>query len=353
MKDGSLVLKIKGKDNVMDYVSRITYTEAVGELDGMTATLRLPQSDAKDLKSIVPSLQPGEPFAISVIDDSGSEVSGVKREGDIIAVHFEHSDGMLTATLVGVNYLHRLRSEHITEVWEDAHDKIVKTIAGRASPALTAKVQGVKSTADFTFQQNETDALFLMRLAREHNYYCRVIGKELHFGRRDMVSGSIDVDYAEQGVDIRLTANLKDHLNEVHVYWGDIEKEGHQLKKATYNTAPKETNSGGKLGADLGKKAFGAKSLTIGGYDSPLYKNQSQAEAKGQAELDATALDYIEGVINCRLAHKAVCGSTIKIKNAGWPFDGSFVVTKVFHEYTFNGFKTEITFKANSLPKDP
>ena len=110
MKDGSLVLKVKGKDALMEHITRITYTEAVGELDGMTATLRLPQSDPKTLKKLISSLQPGLPFEISVIDEDGKDVKGVKREGDIIAVHFESIEGVSTATLVGVNYLHRLRS---------------------------------------------------------------------------------------------------------------------------------------------------------------------------------------------------------------------------------------------------
>jgi hypothetical protein len=352
MSNGSLILKVKGKDTLMAFVSRITYTEAVGELDGMTATLQMPLADSDRHKKVIPQLEPGLPFEISVVDADGKPISGVKREGDIIAVHHERVDSNLSVTLVGVNYLHRMRSEHITEIWEDPHDKIVKAIAGRAKPSLTPKVQGVKATAAFTFQQNETDAIFLMRLAREHNYYCRVIGKELHFGRRDMVSGSVEVDYQLNGLDIRLTANLKDHLNEVHVYWGDYEKDT-KLEKVTYSTAPKETNSGGKLGCDLGKKAFGKKSMTIGGYDSPYYTQQSQAKAKAEAELDAAALDFIEGVLNCRNVPDATCGSTLKIKNAGWPFNGSYVITKVFHEYSFNGLRTEITFKANSISKEP
>jgi len=212
-------------------------------------------------------------------------------------------------------------------------------------------VQGVSTTADFTFQQGETDALFLMRLAREHNYYCRVLGKELHFGRRDLVEGEIELAYHKDVNNIRLTANLKDHLNEVHVYWGDPEKDGTKQTKVSYTADPKPTNSGGTLGSAIGKKAFGVKSLTIGGYDAPLYKNQSEAKAKAQAELDVSALDFVEGVVTAYSAFSATVGSTLKIKDAGWPFDGSFIITKVFHEFVFDGLKTEISFKANSLPK--
>ena len=38
------------------------------------------------------------------------------------------------------------------------------------------------------------------------------------------------------------------------------------------------------------------KSVTIGGYDSPVYKNQSSAKAKAKAELDVAALDFMEGI---------------------------------------------------------
>jgi phage protein D len=347
MRKGTLALKIKGKDTFSAYIRRLTYTEAVGELDGMTVMFTIPPKKAKDFKDLV---EPGLPFEVEIIDEKGKPVD--KRVGDIVAVNHEKRGSKWTVTLVGLNYLHRLRSQHHTQVWEDPHDKIVKTIAGRAKPSLTAKVQGVNSTADFTFQQGETDALFLMRLAREHNYYCRVVGKELHFGRRDLTKGKIKLNYKKDIIDLRLTANLKDHLNEVHVYWGDPEKDGTKQTKVSYKKAPKPTNSGGKLGADVGKKAFGVKSLTIGGYDSPMYKNQSEAKAKAQAALDVAALDFVEGVVTARAAQKATVGANLVIEGAGWPFDGTFIITKVFHESNYDGLKSEITFKANSLPKD-
>ena len=347
MHKGALSVKIKGKDILNPYIQRLTYIEAVGELDGMTATFQVPPGQAKKM---IPLMEPGLPFEVEILDDKGK--SAGKREGDIVAVHHEKRGNKWLVTLVGLNYLHRLRSKHYTQVWEDPHDKIVKTIAGRAKPSLKAKVQGVSTTADFTFQQGETDALFLMRLAREHNYYCRVVGKELHFGRRDLTSGSdVELVYRKDVMDIRLTANLKDHINEVHVFWGDPEKDGTKQTKVTYKKAPKALNSGGKVGADLGKKAFGAKSLTIGGYDSPMYKNQSQAKAKAQAEMDVAALDFVEGVLTTRAAYKATVGAKVKIKGGGWPFDGTFIMTKVCHQFAFDGLKTEITFKANSLPK--
>ena len=85
-----------------------------------------------------------------------------------------------------------------------------------------------------------------------------------------------------------------------------------------------------------------------------MYKNQSEAEAKAKAELDAAATDFVEGVATCRGIPGAACGAKLTIQEAGWPFEGNFIITKVFHEASPEGKikKTEITFKANSLPKE-
>jgi hypothetical protein len=345
---GRLFLTVDGKDTLMPYVQRLTYTEAVGELDGMTATLKVPTEDSKD---VIKLLEPGKTFIIETFEGT---TKGVKREGDVIAVTHERVGRTWVIVLIGVNYLHRLRAEHVTEVWEKGHSDIVKAIAGRAKPSLKAKVEGVDTTADFTFQQGETDAMFLMRLAREHNYICRVVGKELHFARPDSSYGTaVEIDYAKEVYSLRLTANLKDYINEVNVFWGDHEDDGLKFTKLSYKTKPKETNSGGKLGCDLGKSAFSvSKVLTIGGYDSPLYKNQTEAKAKAKAEMDAAAMSFVEGVVKCVGLSKAACGAPLKIKNAGWPFDGKFIISKVFHEYIGGKLKTEVTFRANSLPKE-
>ena len=82
------------------------------------------------------------------------------------------------------------------------------------------------------------------------------------------------------------------------------------------------------MGCNIGKTAFGVKSVTVGGYDSPVYKNQSSARAKAKAELEVAALDFMEGV-TCRDIPQAHCGAMLKVENAGWPFNGSFVITKV------------------------
>lgn len=344
----SLTLKVDGKDTLMPFITAFSYTEAVGELDGLTATFMLPGEAAT--KEMMAACEPGLPFKLELYSGGTKDT---EREGDIIAVSFFRRRQGLQVTLIGVNYLHRMRTEHITEIWEKAHDSIVKDIAGRAKPSLTPKVQGIDATPEVTFQQNETDAVFLMRLAREHNYYCRVVAKELHFGRRDLAYGSpVKITWGVDFQEIRLTANLKDHLNEVQVFWGDHEKDGTKDTKVKYSTAPKATNSGGKMGMDLGKSAFGKKVSVIGGMESPYYKNQSLAKAKGKADLDAAAMDFVEGIAYCHGLPKAACSAKLTIKDAAWPFAGDFIITKVEHRRTHDGsLTTDITFKANSLPK--
>ena len=346
----TILFKVKGKDTLTPYIRDLTYTEAVGELDGMTATLVF-SSDVLSDGELNALLEPGLPFTLAFKEGTSPVV---EREGDVIAVSYFRRRHGVEVTIVGVNYLHRLRAGHKTIIWDKPHSDIVKAIAGEAKPSLKAVVQGVDATADFTFQQNETDAVFLMRLAREHNYFCRVVGKELHFGRRDLAYGSpVKLTFGEEVVEVRMTANLKDHLNKVEVFWGDHEKDGTAQTKASSKTPPTKVNaSGGDLGIDIGKKAFGEKISVIGGVETPYYKNQSQAEAKAHADLNAAAMDFVEGTAYCNGVPKAEVGAKLSILKGGWPFTGDFIITKVEHRATREGaMSTDITFKSNNLPK--
>ena len=355
LRAGRLVLKVDGTDLTDQYVNRLTYTEAVGELDGMTALIKLPKGGAK---KIAKKLLPGSKFEVEIYDGKDKPLADLKKEGDIIAVNYEFSGGNKTVILVGVNYLHRLRAEHKTKVWEDDCKKIVSAIAKKAS--LKADCDTFSFTPTTIFQQNETDALFLMRLARENNYICRVVGKKLMFKRRKHSSTTIKIPL-KQIQEIRLTANLKDHLNKVIVFWGDHSVDGTALKK--YVGKPSSSNvvtlnSSGKVAYKLGKEKFKIdKTLTIGGYDLPLYDNQTQAKAKADATLEAAAMDFIEGVVKLTVGEpKACCGATLSITGDaayGWPFVGKFMITKVQHTYSNRELHTELSFKSNSLPKSP
>ena len=350
-----LVLKVDGKAVKGLYLSRLTYTEAIGELDGMTALLRIPPGG---MKKIAKKLVPGSKFQIDIHDVKGKPQKDLQKEGDIIAVNFEYVRGETVVVLVGVNYMHRLRSEHKTKVWEDDCKKIVSAIGKKAN--LKVKCDAFSFTPTTTFQQNETDALFLMRLARENNYICRVVGKTLYFSRRKHQSKVIKVSMALV-LEARLTANLKDHLNKVIVYWGSHEENGTKLKKyvgtpGASNVSP--LNSTGKIGYKLGKQKFKKdKIMTIGGYDMPLYENQSQAKAKADATLEAAAMDFVEGTVKLTTGQSdAFCGATLQLdgdNNAAWPFIGKFMITKVVHTYSNFELLTEIGFKSNSLPKEP
>jgi hypothetical protein len=64
-------------------------------------------------------------------------------------------------------------------------------------------------------------------------------------------------------------------------------------------------------------------------------------------------MDFIEGIAHCHGIPEAACGAKLTIKKAAWPFEGTFVITKVEHRANREGAMfTDITFKANSLPKN-
>ena len=108
----------------------------------------------------------------------------------------------------------------------------------------------------------------------------------MHFGRRGVAKGSpVELDYKYDINSIRMTANLKDHINEVNVFWGDVEKDGTRMTKVTYKSPPKPINSGGTIGLQYWKDNFWCKICYSRGYDSPVYKIKVQQEQKRRQNL--------------------------------------------------------------------
>ena len=80
-------------------------------------------------------------------------------------------------------------------------------------------------------------------------------------------------------------------------------------------------------------------------------KINRKPKPKPKRNLDVAALDFVEGVVIAKGARETTIGSQLTMKGAGYPFDGTFIITKVVHEFAFDGLRTEITFQVQLSPK--
>jgi phage protein D len=265
-----------------------------------------------------------------------------KAEGDLLEVTYERSSRGLRLVLVGVDALHRLRSAAAPKLWEASHTDIVSQIAQKHG--LTAKTDGVSTQAGTELQQDQDDAVFLRNLAREHHYYVRVVGKELHFKRWAGVGSALRVTWADDLHDITLRASLEGLVSKVTVTGWDPEAD--QAVTGTALPTDLKKTSGGSTGVDLAKKAFGELPITL---NHAGYVAATNAKARAVAELQRRAERFVSGTARLPGTPKARAGLPFTVAAAGWPFSGTFLIREARH--VFDGrYATSVDFVSDSFP---
>lgn len=337
----AIVLKLDGKTDAMRHVERLEYAEALDQLDALVVEIVIPNN--ADGEKLLPTLLPGKPFVVELHEDGAMKESGA---GDIVEVqHIRTTRGGYRVVLVGLDGLHRLHGTQPAQIWEVGHKDIVTKIAQRNG--LTAKADGVDTTATIVLQGDGTDGLFLKQLARENNYFVRVVGKELHFKRHKAAGAKVEITWGQAVHEIRQRASLEGLLTGVMVHGYDPEQE----KAITGEAKPADVQkiSGGDVGVDLAKKAFGDIKLVLNqaGYVAP-----GNAKARAIAELQARAERFIQGTCVVDGHPTALSGRKLTVKEAGWPLSGDFLIRQTRHVLEGGrGYRTHIDFVSDSYPK--
>jgi hypothetical protein len=132
------------KDLVSEYIRVLEFRESMDELDSLAVQLSLPRSESS---SLVKKLKPGIPYKL--------ELGSRTAEGDVVRVSLRRSGRLgLQATLFGLEKLHRLRNQRLSEVKEQTRDAVVKTLLDAVG--VSATVQGVKpSAAELVFLDDD------------------------------------------------------------------------------------------------------------------------------------------------------------------------------------------------------
>ncbi|MFH1466863.1 MAG: contractile injection system protein, VgrG/Pvc8 family [Pseudomonadota bacterium] len=327
---------------LLAHVVSISFVEGLDKLDSLSVQLAIPPVKRAKVLALC---KVGQPFEVQLGYGDSAAMQGY---GDIVEVrHGIGADAPWTVTLRGVDGLHRLGSAQKPRIFSElSHADIVKKVAGDAG--FSADVQGVSTTPEAVFTQAESAAKFLRRLARENNYFVRVVEKKLSFGRRNQpAGGKVTLEWGKDLEQIDLTANLQGLYTTVRVVGHDEKSDKPIEAKATDSDLKKI--SGGEVGAALYKSAFGEQIHQIP--DAP-YQSTSAATAKAKAELQEKAEKFLGGTITCRGTPTAHSGGTVTCKGLPWPFTGPFLITETTHTLEpTSGYRTTITIASDSLPK--
>lgn len=334
-----MTVKVADDETVMDVLVRCELVEAVDKLDSLVLTLRIPHQAEDTLSG---KIVVGAAYEVT-LDDDGTTVT---YKGDIVEVRHSRRGGRHRVTAIGLDALHRLRTANAAaQVWEVAHDAIVGEIASRNS--LSGAAEGVDGTAALLLQNAGSDGAFLDQLARENNYYVRVVDGDLQFKRFQSAGAAVELDFDEDlSMEIEQTTSLDGLVTGVTVYGSDYIQD--EAFTGTATTSDLQGISGGDTGPGILQTLAGDRELII---NQSGYSDVSRATARAKAELQSRAERFLQGSVWTSGRPDAASGKAVTVSGAGWPLDGTFFIRQTAHVLDVSGYRTRIDFMSDSLPE--
>lgn len=324
----------------LQHVLSIQIHESMEEMDALVLRIALPESES-DLQSVLRLAQSFE----AVLGYGDSEVRHI--QGDIIELTYSYTtQDVRIATLRGLDKMNRLKQSKETKHWNISHHDIASELASKHG--LTPRVEGVNVTATHEFQDNISDAAFLLELGRQHHYYVRVKDDALHFGRKTGHQGSSVLKWGERLIDLNLTQTLSEMYTEVTVTgWDYLAK---RVVSGTSTASDLARYSGGKLGVELVQGYFGNVPLEL---SNQPYSSDSACKARAVAIHQESADRFVSGEAVLLGTPEIMSGSIVDFQGVG-PRSGTYLVRATSHSLEPSlGYRTTLTLCSDSLtPED-
>ncbi len=328
------------------HINSISFTESMDKLDALSVVFAVPTVDQDKVFDLIDL---GNTFEVEL----GYPGAGTTRMGygDIMEVsHSISPSSPWSITLTGLDGLHRLKGKAETKMWEEEHGSIIESIASTHSLGIT-NVSAVDGSDEETFQDNQTDAVFLRRLATEHHYYVRVVKDELHFGRLGVeeVTETIKVDWNKEVESLSLRGSLNGLISSAKATGRDYKASSTQEVIGSFDSTDiQATAEGGQLGVDIWNEKFGTREVEV---DNSRRNQSSAANERARREVEDRADKFLSGSMTILGKPEAQSGEKIEIDGLKWPFTGPFLITQTTHTLDPGvGYRTKIDFRANCWP---
>ena len=347
-------MKIKlGGIDIVDlwaaHLSSVSVTDSLDQLDAAQVVFDLPEGSGASLVKKLDIY--GKTWSIQLIDD-GSPVK--EYSGDIIGISWTRSGGApRQATVSCIDQLHRLkRGRKAAKVGDRRwRSKAISDIATAVAKDWDLGVSGIDSTSGMIgyLEWKGDDAALLNHLAETCGCVVRC---DFESGKPGLVfaksssyaSKSVTLNFGVEILDISANHNLDRIVTEVKGWAKDPSKPTELIQ--VKNKALEKTNSG-KTGPDYMK--------VMGSFPHAIERGSGEAPAQTAMEetttgiMIETASSFVGGSLTCRFDPNITSGKTVTVQGAGWPFDGEFVVKEVTHTFDSSGYRSQVTFNANSI----
>lgn len=334
----------------------VTLKDSLEAMDSATVTYELPEGTVGVVKANDLDLY-GKTWEITLMDGGKP---GKSYGGDIVGIAWTRSGGApRQVTFTCLSQMHRLKKgkkplgEKGSRKWRSkGASDVVKDVAKAWQLGSTDIQTTAALPKDFEWQSD--DAALLKKLAQDVGYVVRLnykAGKHaVVFVSPDNVDDTnVDLSFGVDILDISTNHSLDGCITEASVTTVDKVKAGDPVPKTFAADALKATNDAAYVGGVLAKRmSLAAKEVELkDGSDNRTDGSGAEEMAKGI--VTDGSMSFVDGSMTCRFKPAIVCGCTLTVTGAGWPLDGKFIAKEVTHSFDATGYRTTVTFQANSI----
>lgn len=325
-------------DDTLRYVQYMSLEESISEIDMLEVRILLPDSTTEQTR-LSGMLKLGAPF-LAELNYGTAAVR--KVQGDIVERSIDFSnDGTRCVVLRGFDGLFRLKQKRLSRHWNSPISTIVSTIASEHT--LTADTAGVDATSIHEFQNNESNAAFLKRLASQAG--CRLSSADGKLSFTPLSTPPTPVTVKPTSLArFQVTQCLHDIPTSVVVRGWDVKTNAAVI--GTSITASLQKVSGGMSGPEIVQKILGDNVLEV---DNSELTTATACKAYAQSLLQERAFGLVDGTLVMMGRPELVSGSKINIKGVGNQ-SGNYLIRSTCHSLEpGRGYETALGLASDSL----
>ncbi|MEL6344075.1 MAG: contractile injection system protein, VgrG/Pvc8 family [Myxococcota bacterium] len=264
--------------------------------------------------------------------------------GEVIALEPGFQiEGTASMTIRAMDKSHRLGRGTKTRFWNDMKDSdVAQEVGGECG--LSVEADDTSEVMPYILQRNESNMVFLKRLAARNNFQLRVSEGKLMFTKPSYQGNAAQITMGENLRAMRMSFNSSEMVQQVIVRgWNPTDK---AEVVGTASAGDVTSIGGGEVGAQSAS-VFGETTAFI--TDVPV-SSQAQANAIAKAEMERYARQYCRGSATMRGDPAVLAGTMVEFAGLPSGQNGNFYVIATRHIIsTRTGYTTEVTFCSNTM----
>jgi len=326
-------------DDVVHDILQVTYKDDIEAIDSFELTINNWDAETRSFKYSDESLfDPGQRLEISM----GYFGSDPRKMivGEITSLRPAFPAGAKpTLSVSGLNLLHRLRAEQVSDVYENVTDAdIARRIGGRLGIQVRTVPGGQGERHEYLIQENDYDIVFLMERARRVGYDLFVDEEgesTLHFEPSTTVRNvAYHLNYGSTLQQFQPALTTANQVGEVTVVgWDNVNKKA--IKETAQRSELPESQTEGLRRV---ASAFSERKEIIA--TTPV---NTPAEAKELAleTLRRISKDMVKASGTVVGLPDLRAGQVVRITGVGSRFSGQYFVTATTHTIGDGGYTTQ------------